>query len=267
MSDAAALPDPRGAAILAGLGAALYWGGLTLGAGGAGVGADTAMGALYLAGALCAAARDDRLRRLAVAFIALAALWAVLAPLSAAVLAGDALPRLSGLRLWPEALSALAGGLALSALSQSDAAGPMDLVFGAALGIAILMALALLWPEAATVLTRSPLHLALTLIAASTMALLLRASLAGLTPRSRRMASGLIALLPLLGFAGTILGIMGALAALPDLFAGGTAGNDTAALGALLGGLSGAFETTLIGLVAAAAASLALTLIETARDG
>ncbi|MFP7674930.1 hypothetical protein ACG74X_16390 [Marivita sp. S0852] len=267
MSDAATLPDPRGAAVLAGIGAALYWGGLTLGAGGAGAGADTAMGALYLAGALCAAARDDRLRRLAVAFIALPALWAVLAPLSASVLAGDALARLSGLRLWPEALCALAGALALSALGPRDAAGAADLCFGAALGMAILMALALLWPEAAKTLTRSLLHLALTLIAASTMAVLLRAALAGLTPRSRRMATGLIALLPLLGFAGTILGIMGALSALPDLFADGAAGGDTAALGALLGGLSGAFETTLIGLVAAAAASLALTLIDTARDG
>ena len=55
-------------------------------------------------------------------------------------------------------------------------------------------------------------------------------------------------LLPLLGFAGTVSGIMLALGALPDIFAADTVATEP--LQDLLGGLATAFETTLLGLAA-----------------
>lgn len=83
----------------------------------------------------------------------------------------------------------------------------------------------------------------------------------------RKFIRTLIGTLPLLGFLGTVAGIMDALAGLPRLFAGdlASAADLTPALTLSLGGISLAFETTLLGLVASLLATLALGYVEKAE--
>lgn len=88
-----------------------------------------------------------------------------------------------------------------------------------------------------------------------------------LTGAIRKFIRMLIGTLPLLGFLGTVAGIMDALSGLPLLFSGGdTVASDlTPALTKSLGGISLAFETTLLGLVASLIATLALGYVEKAE--
>ncbi|PTW56654.1 MotA/TolQ/ExbB proton channel family protein [Breoghania corrubedonensis] len=85
-----------------------------------------------------------------------------------------------------------------------------------------------------------------------------------LTGAIRKFIRTLIAALPLLGFLGTVVGIMRALAGLPLVFSGDhTVAADLApALTMSLGGISLAFETTLLGLVASLITTLALGYVE-----
>ncbi|MEM6677603.1 MAG: MotA/TolQ/ExbB proton channel family protein [Pseudomonadota bacterium] len=89
---------------------------------------------------------------------------------------------------------------------------------------------------------------------------------AGVEQASRRFLRNLIASLPLIGFAGTVLGIMAALAALPDVLGAiGVDGGVAAALSGTLGGLATAFQTTLLGLIGSLTASLLLAALERAE--
>jgi hypothetical protein len=81
----------------------------------------------------------------------------------------------------------------------------------------------------------------------------------------RRLLRTLIGLLPVLGFLGTVLGIMQALASLPVALTDQPAAQD-AGLAESLRGIATAFETTLLGLVGSVAATLVLASIERAED-
>ncbi|MEM6850029.1 MAG: MotA/TolQ/ExbB proton channel family protein, partial [Pseudomonadota bacterium] len=83
----------------------------------------------------------------------------------------------------------------------------------------------------------------------------------------RRYLRTLIALLPVLGFVGTVLGIQRALVQLPEGFSAsfGEAGPDPA-FTASLSGIATAFETTLIGLVASFVFQFVLAGIERAES-
>ncbi|MEM8796791.1 MAG: MotA/TolQ/ExbB proton channel family protein [Pseudomonadota bacterium] len=80
----------------------------------------------------------------------------------------------------------------------------------------------------------------------------------------RRFVRILIGFLPLLGFLGTVLGIMNALGGLPALFANDDSGISdlSGALTQSLSSISLAFETTMLGLVASMIASLLLSYVE-----
>ncbi|MEO9530047.1 MotA/TolQ/ExbB proton channel family protein [Roseibium sp.] len=80
----------------------------------------------------------------------------------------------------------------------------------------------------------------------------------------RRFIKILIGTLPLLGFLGTVLGIMDALGGLPGLFLGDrtTASDLSSELAASLSGISLAFETTMLGLVTSLVATLGLSYVE-----
>jgi len=181
-------------------------------------------------------------------------------------------PGAEDLTLWPAFLAALAAGLALlppgpgghRAASDSPALGLLPL------GMATLVAGVTLaatagrlpqWPDRLTAAAYLSLYAAACVIAVG----LTEAILAGrLTARRDRFLRAMIGLLPLLGFAGTILGIMQALSRLPDVI--DPAGGQTAGLQGLLGGLATAFETTLIGVIAAVIAGLILTLLQDSQS-
>lgn len=80
----------------------------------------------------------------------------------------------------------------------------------------------------------------------------------------RRLLRTLIGLLPVLGFLGTVVGIMQALANLPVALAV-QPGTQDAGLAESLRGIATAFETTLLGLVGSIAATLALASVERAE--
>jgi len=80
----------------------------------------------------------------------------------------------------------------------------------------------------------------------------------------RRLLRTLIGLLPVLGFLGTVVGIMQALANLPVALAVQAATQD-AGLAESLRGIATAFETTLLGLMGSIAATLALAAVERAE--
>lgn len=80
----------------------------------------------------------------------------------------------------------------------------------------------------------------------------------------RRLLRTLIGLLPVLGFLGTVLGIMQALASLPVALAVQPGAEDPG-LADSLRGIATAFETTLLGLVGSVAATLVLASVERAE--
>lgn len=152
--------------------------------------------------------------------------------------------------LWPLTLSLFAAGLALSLITGMATRlsfARAGLVLGLGLMLANVFggeALADRW------VLQSPVHLLITFAACLVFAAQARrATLGPLDSDETRLTEGMAQLLPLLGFAGTVWGIMVALGALPEVFA--TNPPSTEALQDLLGGLGTAFETTLLGLAAA----------------
>lgn len=178
----------------------------------------------------------------------------------------DPVPVLARFGAWPLMVSAGAAGLALILLAATEdravSPGPLFPLGAAALVAGLGLAEALDWPGVTRMLMKTPLHLSLGFLGAALLAGLVLVALGrSLTPRHERFLRAMIGLLPLLGFTGTILGIMQALSALPDVFAEDGAPE---ALPGLLSGLGTAFETTLIGLVLAILAGFGLTLLSDA---
>ena len=154
------------------------------------------------------------------------------------------------LRLWPLILAEFAALLALSLLPGHEtraafARGGFILSCGLTVGVLLGFGdLADRW------ILQSPVHLAIAFTACLVLGALAAGAVAGRTTTDEaRLIAGMTQLLPLLGFAGTVWGIMLSLEALPNIFATETPSTD--ALQNLLGGLGTAFETTLLGLGAA----------------
>lgn len=164
---------------------------------------------------------------------------------------------------WPFALMALAVWL-----PRLNANGPMPvdgLVLGAGLLLICVMLFSLIVPDFLPFVIKTPVHLFLWLTFISALSLQFVALGVGCWPvRSMRFTQVLASILPLLGFFGTIFGLMNALSALPDIFAVGAP--DGTALAAMLRGLGSAFETTLIGLGGAIILTLTDTLVPDGTD-
>jgi hypothetical protein len=164
------------------------------------------------------------------------------------------------LRLWPLILALFAAVLALSLLPGLGTRA----VFARA-GLVLAAALTLAELSGATALAdrwilRSPAHLAIAYVACLVLAAQARIAVSGPAAADEaRMIAGMTQLLPLLGFAGTVWGIMVALQSLPAIFA--TVTPSTEALQTLLGGLGTAFETTLLGLLAAVVVAVVALLL------
>ena len=163
---------------------------------------------------------------------------------------GDLAEAAGNLRLWPLILAQFAALLALSLMPGTSSRAAF--VRGGFLLSAILTtaALAGFSETADRWVLQSPVHLAI----AFTCCLVLAAQGASVVTGppdadEARLIAGMTQLLPLLGFAGTVWGIMLALEALPEIFATNDPSID--ALQNLLGGLGTAFETTLLGLASA----------------
>lgn len=154
------------------------------------------------------------------------------------------------LRLWPLVLSLFAAVLALSLLpGMASRAGFARAGFVLALGLTLAPPLGL-GDLADRWVLQSPVHLLIIYTACLVFAGQAKVALLGPPDRDEaRLIAGMAQLLPLLGFAGTVWGIIVALGALPAIFA--TAIPSSEALQTLLGGLGTAFETTLLGLAAA----------------
>lgn len=167
---------------------------------------------------------------------------------------GAGLDRLQG---WPLVLLCLAVWLPRM---TAQAPRPVDgLLLGAALALVLATTLSLLAPTLLPYLLQTPVHLCLWLAFLTSFALSLCATAGPLPLSTARFAGGLAGLLPLLGFFGTIFGLMSALDALPEIFARGTP--QEAALATMLRGLGNAFETTLIGLGGAMVLTLTASLL------
>ncbi len=202
------------------------------------------------------------------AFLDLARILLILFPVSVlsieVLTASSAQNLFGGWRLWPLLLATCAATLSASLLR-------VDHIRTTAIGLSVFILLFLgglftMLEEAAIVdrwVLRSPVHFFIIMIALTIFVLQSLAVARGAFPRSEAtFVGGLIQLLPLLGFAGTILGIMAALTALPDVFNTDQASeNNSEALEALLGGLARAFETTLLGLLGSIAASFVNTFV------
>ena len=153
-------------------------------------------------------------------------------------------------RLWPLILSLFAALLTLSAMPGSGSRAAFARG-GLVLAVGLTLAeLAGADPLADRWVLQTVVHLAIAFTACLVLAAQVQAAIMGPpAPDEARLLTGMAQLLPLLGFAGTVWGIMIALEALPAIFA--TEAPSTDALQTLLGGLGTAFETTLLGLAAA----------------
>lgn len=214
---------------------------------------------------------------LAVVLVALPGRWAGLgAALLAGVTVAALVLALSGadaaalarLDLWPLGLAALTAGLAILSLSADRGQDPVPLASLPLGAVAVFVALTLLaqpWAPAGglRLATATAVHLALALVSGAVLAgLLIVMARRALAPRARDFLRALTGLLPLLGFTGTVLGIMAALSVLPEVLGAPAADPGDGAMGSLLRGLATAFETTLIGLVAAAVAGFLTALVQ-----
>ncbi|MEI2384491.1 MotA/TolQ/ExbB proton channel family protein [Breoghania sp. JC706] len=193
-------------------------------------------------------------------------------------------------RLWPQVLVCLSGGLVLA---KSDAAKRQIqgcantasvapyLLFGLALAFGfyalVIHLRATGTPQgsswlAGTFVADTPIHYLIVAVffvifAYIGDALLRLKTAQPLNGSIRTFIRLLIASLPLLGFLGTVVGIMEALSGLPQVFSGdrSVVADLTPALTASLGGISLAFQTTLLGLVASLVTTLALGYVEKAE--
>ncbi len=198
----------------------------------------------------------------------LAALWPPAALTAASTGMGAAhLAHLAALGLWPFVLAALAAGLALMPADAGRKPVPTLALFplGAALAGCAGTVLALLAPALARLCLATPYHFVIFLTFCTVLVALSDAAATTLAPPRDRLIRALIALMPLLGFLGTVAGLIEALSNLPDLFA--PQGADDGALTFVLHGLSTAFETTLIGLIGAALTGFLLTLLTDREAG
>jgi len=160
---------------------------------------------------------------------------------------------------WPLVVAGLAAGLAL--LLHGETSGRSALPWAIfPLGAALVLVIVLAWPGGPPqMLVRSFAHRVLLVLTGAILAALLMGFSRpdGLSGKDTGFVRALMGLLPLLGFTGTILGIMQALSALPAVFEG----EGPAGLAPVLAGLATAFETTLIGLVGAISASFGLVVL------
>jgi hypothetical protein len=173
----------------------------------------------------------------------------------AGVLEGTLLAQARG---WPVAGAALAGALALGPLAARPAQAWLVGLVG--------------WLAAATqvdlagapqrILASGPIHLAIGLFGAAALAMVILAAARGSHgAEAQRFTTTLSGLMPVLGFTGTVAGIMTSLAAMPGAFPGAGGGADPAALRAVLSGLGTAFETTLLGLLGSVAVGLSILIL------
>lgn len=162
------------------------------------------------------------------------------------------------LRGWPLVLTALACG---ASSARFEARPHIAWLLGLALWSGAAIFAGLTHPAILALMTQSPVHLAITLaFSGALMMILLSFAVDPVPVVSERFVSALSGLLPVLGFTGTVLGIMRALQAMPAIFDVSSAKPEQ--IQEMLGGLALAFETTLLGLVASVALaviSLALT--------
>lgn len=166
---------------------------------------------------------------------------------------------LAGFGFWPFVAAATAAGLALMPGSARHLPTLALFPFAAVLAGCLCAALVLTAPGLARLLASSPYHFVITLALAATLVALADAAAGHLSAPRERLIRALVAMLPLLGFLGTIAGLIEALGSLPDLFA--AEGQREGALTEVIAGLSTAFETTLVGLVGAAGCSFLLVLL------
>jgi hypothetical protein len=242
------LPRKGGVVLLATAAALAFWAGWGLGL--MPRGALMAMlgaGLISAAVLLVLADGPQTFRRLAGTLLGLCPTAALLVVLASA---GGLDQAAGNYRLWPLILSLFAALLTLSLLPGTGSRAAFargGLVLAVGLTLAELLggaAFADRW------VLQSLAHLAIAFTACLVLAAQAHSAVTGpLEGDEARLTSGMTQLLPLLGFAGTVWGIMIALEALPAIFEADTPSTD--ALQDLLGGLGTAFETTLLGLAAA----------------
>ena len=238
--------DPRksGAVLLAAAAAAAFWAGWGLGLMPQGPVIATLGAGLIAAVVLVAMGGFPGLAGSLLGLCPVAALLILLAG------AGTLAPVAEHQRLWPLILSQFAAMLALSLVP-----GAASRAAFARAGFVLALGLTLALPLGGQALAdrwvlQTPVHLLIAFTACLVLAAQARQAVAGPTDATEaRLVAGMAQLLPLLGFAGTVWGIMLALGALPAIFASDAP--STEALQDLLGGLGTAFETTLLGLAAA----------------
>lgn len=189
------------------------------------------------------------------------ALWpVVLAPLVASGGEPARMAMISVAGLWAFGAATLCAGLALLRPDPGDEVPTLALFpLGATLSMLLATLLVPMARPLADLVLATPYHFTIFLTLCATLVALADASATGLSARRERFIRALIGLMPLLGFLGTVAGIMKALAGLPGLFGG--QGVDGDALTPVLQGLATAFETTLVGLVGAAACGLLVTVL------
>jgi hypothetical protein len=251
----AQMPRKAGVVLLAAAAAAAFWVGWGLGLVPRGL-SGSILGAGMLAAVLLLLLGTET-RSLAGTLLGLCPTAALIISL---VGAEDLISVAGGLRLWPLFLSLFAAMLTLSLIPGAETRAGF-----ARAGVVLAGALTVAVPlGAATLVDRwvlqTPVHLAITFATCLVLSGQARSALIG-PPKAdeARLMSGMTQLLPLLGFAGTVWGIMVALEALPAIFAADTP--STEALQHLLGGLGTAFETTLLGLFAAVLVAVVAMLL------
>lgn len=253
MTGAAAQPRKAAVVLLAACSALSFWAGWGLGLMPQGT-VMASLGAGLIAAAVLLILTDSfrSFAGLAATFLGLCPAIALLLVL---LVAEDLDQAARNLRLWPLILSQVAALLTLSLIPGSGSRAAFvrgALVLASALTLAEFLGLAAL---ADRWVLQTAVHLAITFTACLVLAAQAQTLFTGPAEAdTARLTAGMTQLLPLLGFAGTVWGIMVALEALPAVFE--TQVPSTEALQRLLGGLGAAFETTLLGLAAALAAAV-----------
>lgn len=207
------------------------------------------------------------LARLLPGLAALARVATALWPLVAAtvLLPGMEAVRMDYIRVlgvWPFVAAMLAAGLALlptQAARQAPAPTLALFPFGAALAACLVVVLTIAFPAPLRLFLSTAYHFVIFLTLATVLVALADVAATHLPPAREKLIRALIGMMPLLGFLGTIAGLLQALARLPDLFS--ATDRDTGALQAVIQGLATAFETTLVGLVGAALTGFLLLLL------
>lgn len=200
---------------------------------------------------------------LAAAARVVTALWPLLAV--TLLLPGMQPARLDYLRalgIWPFVAAMLAAGLSLlpTQAARQDPVPTLALFpFGAVLATCAAALLVIGFPTPLRLVLSTPYHVVIFLALACVLVALADAAATHLPPAREKLIRALIAMMPLLGFLGTIAGLLEALTSLPALFS--PTGADSGALGLVMRGLATAFETTLVGLVGAALTGFLLLLL------